>query len=109
MRRILILGAALLGAAALPLASAAARTRPAVCDFGDGKRVPCKFEAFNKDGSFEISNQVYSYMFTKAGKDRMDVDYYNGARFVPQGIFRRDRRDRSCWSSRQADIRLCAW
>lgn len=108
LRTILI--ATFLGALTMPIASPAAKPKAAVCDFGDGARVPCAFEPINKDGSFHITDKDdLTYTFTRVGPDRMAVEYYNGARPVTNGIFLRDRRDRACWISRREKLRLCAW
>jgi len=81
--------------------------RKATCQL-HGRRQPCVFYPRNGDGSFAVDIGGRAYYADRTASGRVSIDYDNGARLVPQGIFVRSRSDRGCWSG-PARTRLCVW
>ncbi len=81
--------------------------RKATCQL-QGRRRPCIFYPRNGDGSFAVDVGGRAYYADRIAPGRVSIDYDNGARMVPQGIFVRSRGDRGCWTGPRRE-RLCAW
>lgn len=73
------------------------RGRAAKCVVDNDEPKLCTFYPRNGNGSFAIDVDGLAYYADKVSPTRIDVDYDNGARMVPQGSFARSSRDPACW------------
>lgn len=73
------------------------RGRAAKCVIDNDAPKVCTFYPRNGNGSFAIDVDGLAYYAEKLSPTKIDVDYDNGARMVPQGSFSRSSRDPACW------------
>jgi hypothetical protein len=73
------------------------RGRPAKCVVDADVPEACTFYPRNGNGSFAIDVGGFAYYAMKLSSTKIDVDYDNGARMVPQGSYTRSSHDPACW------------
>ena len=82
--------------------------RAAKCVIDNEPAEVCTFYARNGNGSFAIDATGMAYYADKLSANQIDVDYDNGARMVPQGIFTRSTKDAACWVQR-SKRKICVY